>query len=64
MHADKSLLDCIGKFLDRDTDIDKRMRNISSDFFQIGSGIRKLTVSIVKQALSQSKEEPSFFSWW
>lgn len=61
MHADKSLLDCIGKFLDRDTDVDMRMRYMS---IQIGPGIRKLTVSIVKQALSQSKEEPSFFSWW
>lgn len=33
MHADKGLLDCIGKFLNRDTDIDMRMRNIF--FFQI-----------------------------
>lgn len=31
---------------------------------EVRAGIRGLTGSIVKQALSQSNEEPSFFSWW
>lgn len=63
MHPNKGFLDCIGKFLKTQNETSgwgTYLQNVVKWF----KGMRERTGSIVKQALSQSREEPSFFSWW